>query len=63
MPRQSRMRPTVICAWCSQLLSSGDGSVSHGICHECEQKVIQLAEEHWREAAARTAGSAIPAAG
>ncbi len=55
--RHARSRPTVICAWCSQLLSTGDGGVSHGICRECEVKVIQLAEEHWREAHARVTGA------
>lgn len=49
MAKQGRGRPTVICAWCSCLLSTGEGTVSHGICRECEQRVMALAEEHFRE--------------
>lgn len=38
-------RPTVVCAWCSVLLSRGGDFLSHGICTTCSQELMaQLTE-------------------
>lgn len=30
-----------VCAWCSMVMSAGDGHVSHGICDKCAREVMQ----------------------
>ena len=51
-----RAQPTVVCAWCLRVLTEGDRDVSHGICPECAAEVLRVAEEQWREGAARRGG-------
>ncbi len=49
MPYMSRNQPTVICAWCTRVLSEGSGDVTHGICPACSQDVFETAEKVWRD--------------
>jgi hypothetical protein len=39
------MKPTVVCAWCTRVLSEGTQDVSHGICSPCARNVLRSAEE------------------
>jgi hypothetical protein len=32
--------PTVICAWCEEVLVSGGESISHGICEACADELV-----------------------
>lgn len=43
---------TVVCAWCSVLVSGGDGPVSHGICVDCAMNFLKtLPREYLRSIA------------
>lgn len=42
-------KPTVVCAWCTRVLSEGSRDVTHGICDSCARDVLSLAEQSWRE--------------
>jgi len=35
----------VICAWCGKLIREGDEPISHGICEECYQKLLEFLKE------------------
>ncbi|OAI38882.1 hypothetical protein AYO38_08660 [bacterium SCGC AG-212-C10] len=41
---------TVICAWCDRILEIGAGRVSHGICPQCEERVVGAVERACLEA-------------
>ena len=46
-------QPTVVCAWCTRVLSEGSRDVSHGICEQCARDVMSVAERTWRGQAMR----------
>ena len=37
--------PSVVCAWCKALLSSGTEPASHGVCPRCLQQHLGLEQE------------------
>lgn len=36
--RRATELPTIVCAWCKQVIRRGEAKVSHGICSPCRQK-------------------------
>lgn len=60
---QLSAKPTVICAWCSRVMTEGSGGVSHGICPECGVRIMEAADRHWEEGLRRVAAMASAVGG
>ena len=35
--------PTVVCAWCNEVLAKGSRAISHGLCSECMPALVSAA--------------------
>ena len=42
--REQRPQIKVVCAYCTTVMTDGDGPVSHGCCPQCAARILQEAE-------------------